>query len=147
MTLTHAVHFLHFLAVGCWLGCYLTEAVVEYLSARNGQLLNYATAIHEWIDRMVEIPAFVLVLATGIIMLNSTPVTPLLLFKIGFALLTIAINVACVVAVRRRRAAMERGDQAQQQSLTKFVHWTFLGLLPGLVPLYLGGQAFLARLP
>ncbi|HEY5801955.1 MAG TPA: hypothetical protein VIT92_17160, partial [Burkholderiaceae bacterium] len=109
--------------------------------------MRTAVSLHTWVDRHVEIPLFLIVLTTGAWLTMHAPMTALLSVKIAFALIAIAINVICAVAVRRRETAFASGNHAQVADLSRFIRLTFLGLVPGMIPLYIGATMFMARLP
>ncbi len=101
---------LHLLAVGLWLGCVLTEVAFERALLGKGRAQEALLAdLHRRVDVFIEVPAFVLVLGTGIFMWPNTPGGVMLHAKIGFGLLAIAANVYCVWLVLRRAKAAHDG--------------------------------------
>lgn len=101
---------LHLLAVGLWLGCVLTEVAFERALLGKGRAQEALLAdLHRRVDVVIEVPAFMLVLGTGILMWPNTPGGALLYAKIGFGVLAIAANVYCVWLVLRRAKAAHDG--------------------------------------
>lgn len=97
---------IHLAAMGVWLGCVLTEALFERAllgKSREHELL--LSALHKRVDIIVEIPAFIVVLVTGWIMLPSAASSSLLLTKVASGLVAMAANVFCVGLVFKRYAA------------------------------------------
>jgi hypothetical protein len=93
----------HLTFIGIWLGCVLTEALFERALLGQGRDKELILArLHKRVDLFVEIPAFVIVLVTGSLMLAAANPTALLRVKIGLGLLAIAANVYCVHLVFRR---------------------------------------------
>lgn len=114
---------LHLLAVGLWLGCVLTEVLFERALLAGGPEQHLSLArLHRRVDLVVEIPAFVLVLASGAFMLAAAVPGPLLQAKIGFGLLAVAANVGCVRLVLRRAAAADAGRWAEFARLDQLQH-------------------------
>jgi hypothetical protein len=102
--------------VGVWLGCVITEALFERALLGKGREQELILArLHRRVDLFVEIPAFSVVLITGIFMFVGTSSGALLNTKIGFGLFAIAANIYCVRLVFRRATAAE-SDQWQEFS-------------------------------
>lgn len=110
---------LHLLALGIWIGVVGAEFVIE-LRAEEG----LAARMHYLTDLWIEVPAFTLVLITGLAMLPAQSLQGLLLYKLPLALLAIVFNLVCVIAVWLRKRALESGDQ---QALQKTQHLLMLG--------------------
>ncbi len=104
---------LHLVFAGVWLGCVLTEALFERALLGKGREQERILArLHKRVDLIVEIPAFTLVLLTGLWMAQGPAFTPLLHAKIGFGALAILTNLYCVWLVFKRAAAAEQDDWA-----------------------------------
>jgi uncharacterized membrane protein len=102
---------LHLLSIGIWLGCVLTEALFERALLGRGREQELLLArLHKRVDLVVEIPAFLLVLVTGVFMLPVGSPSLLLHAKIGFGLLAVAANAYCVWLVFRRFAHASAGN-------------------------------------
>ena len=113
----------HLLFVGIWLGCVLTEALFERALLGRGRAQELIlVALHKRVDLIIEIPAFLIVLVTGGMLLSSTSAGSLLQTKIAFALLAIAANGYCVWLVFRRARAAEAGDWDTFAALDQLQH-------------------------
>jgi uncharacterized membrane protein len=101
---------LHLLGVGLWLGCVLTEVLFERALLGKGRAQEALLAdLHRRVDVFVEVPAFVLVLVSGAVMLSTHAADLWLHAKIGFGVLAIAANVYCVWLVFARARAAQDG--------------------------------------
>ena len=101
----------HLAFVGIWLGCVLTEALFERALLGKGRQQELLLAdLHKRVDLFIEIPAFVIVLITGLAMLGATAGGGLLHAKVTAGLVAVAANVYCVWLVFRRSAAAHRGE-------------------------------------
>lgn len=69
-----------------------------------------ASKMHYQTDIWIEIPAFTVVLTSGLLMLTESHLSGVFLYKIIFAALAIAFNLICVYAVWKRRQYALRGD-------------------------------------
>ncbi len=114
---------IHLVFIGVWLGCVLTEALFERALLGQGRdQERILVRLHKRVDLMVEIPAFVIVLITGALMLsNATPSTALYA-KIGFGLLAIAANSYCIWIVFRRARAANDGQWERFAHLDHLQH-------------------------
>lgn len=107
----------HLVFIGVWLGCVLTEALFERAllgQGRDQELI--LVGLHKRVDLIVEIPAFVMVLITGALMLSSAQPSVALHAKIGLGLVAIAANTYCIWIVFRRAQAATNGHWV------RFVH-------------------------
>jgi hypothetical protein len=103
---------LHIVAAGLWLGCVLTEALFERALLGQGPAHELILVrLHQRVDQIVEIPAFLAVLVTGGLMLAQAPLSALLAVKVGLGLTAVAANVWCVRLVFLRATAAERGER------------------------------------
>jgi hypothetical protein len=125
---------LHIVAVGVWLGCVLTEALFERALLGKGREQELLLAGLHWrVDLIVEIPAFVVALLTGALMLQSATPSALLHAKIGFGLLAAAANVYCVWLVFRRLAHARAGRWAAFDRVDHLQHKFGAVVLVGIV--------------
>lgn len=130
----------HLVFAGIWLGCVLTEALFERaLLGKGHEQELILVELHKRVDLTIEVPAFVVVLATGAVMLASAPATGLLYVKIGLGLVAIAANIYCVWLVFRRATAARTGHWEQFTALDHQQHRYGTVVLAGMVlPLALG---------
>jgi hypothetical protein len=106
---------LHFLSVCLWAGLLAAETVME-LHPRSVQAAGPIATIHKWIDLLFEGPIVLLVLITGGLLLASHwPAPPLLLAKVGLALVPIAANLYCIPLVLGRANTTDE-DRARRLS-------------------------------
>ena len=121
--MTSAVHTLHVVFAGTWLGCVLTEALFERALLKTGRPNEAILAVlHKRVDVCIEIPAFVGVVATGLFMLGDAARTLALVLKIAVALMAITANVYCVYLVFARHQAARDEDWARFDRLDHRQH-------------------------
>lgn len=114
---------LHLVFIGIWLGCVLTETLFERALLGKGRAEELIlVSLHKRVDLLIEIPAFLAVLVTGILMLPAVDTNPLLTVKVAFGLLAIAANVYCVRLVFRRASAANAGRQDEFSRLDHLQH-------------------------
>ncbi len=102
---------IHLAFAGIWLGCVLTETLFERALLGKGREQELILVdLHKRVDLIVEIPAFLVVLVTGIMMLPDAGKNGLLLLKIIFGIIAIVTNIYCVLLVFRRAHAAHSGQ-------------------------------------
>lgn len=114
---------LHLIFAGIWLGCVLSEALFERAllgQSRDKELL--LSALHKRVDLLVEIPAFLLVMLSGGLMLASAPPSGMLHAKLGFAALAILTNLYCVYLVLKRDRMARAGDWQAFETIDHLQH-------------------------
>lgn len=94
---------IHLIALGVWIGVVGAEFAIEFDGMKDDESYIRASKMHYITDIWVEIPAFTIVLITGLLMLNESHFSGIFLYKVIFALLAIFFNVVCVYAVFKRR--------------------------------------------
>lgn len=94
---------LHLLAIGIWLGVVGAEFVIEFDGMKSREARLRAAQLHYLTDIWIEVPAFTIVLLTGVLMLTPEHLSGLFLIKIIFGLAAILFNLVCVIAVMRRK--------------------------------------------
>lgn len=109
--------FLHLLAIGIWIGVVGAEFAIEFDGMKDDTSLIRAAKMHYSTDIWIEIPAFTVVLVTGLLMLNESHFGGLFLYKIVFGILAIAFNLVCVYAVFKRRRYAINGDISGMKSV------------------------------
>ena len=113
--------FLHVSAIGVWIGCIATEAIVEH-SVGTGTDRDYVAAVHWPIDVYVEIPAFILVTISGAALWRAVPSDGAVALMAVAGLLAAGCNVACVWVVRARRQARRNADASAYERLDHLQH-------------------------
>jgi hypothetical protein len=135
---------IHIVFVGIWLGCVLTEALFERALLGKGRVQELIlVGLHKRVDLFIEIPAFLIVLITGGLMLAGTNPSPALYTKIAFALTAIVANIYCVWIVFRRAKAAAAGEWETFSALDHLQHKVGAVVLIGiLVALGIGVYLF-----
>ncbi|AJY32952.1 putative membrane protein [Burkholderia thailandensis 34] len=137
------VLFLHLIFVAAWMSCVIVEGIFEHAIDRSPEQRAFISKLHWSTDKYVEIPAFTIVLITGVILLAHRAPTPLLLTKVAFGTLAIALNAVCVWIVIRRTRYAARNDYAAWERIDRLQHK--LGgvvAISMLVALGIGGYLF-----
>ena len=101
---------LHLIALGIWIGVVGAEFAIEFSGMRNDQSYIKAAELHYQTDIWIEIPAFCIVLITGVLMLNEQHMSGFFAYKILFALLAIMFNIVCVYAVFKRKKYADKAN-------------------------------------
>jgi hypothetical protein len=133
------LHVVHVLGVGFWLGVLGVETVLER-SRTSSRATGYAVArYHYLIDVFLEIPVFVVVLGTGLAMVDPMRLSGWYLVKVVCGLVAVGANAVCVIPVVLRRRAAERDRLTDVRHYSRMIDWTaVVGLPAALVALGLG---------
>lgn len=140
---------IHLMVLSLWGGVVATEAVIEVYPFRHREVHSATIRLHYWIDLLVEAPLVLAVVVTGgILLLTTSPVTPLHLVKVGFAGAAVAVNVFCILVVVRRGRNLDRqSDDTRLWKASRIVLACFaVGLACAGVAAVLGFNLALARL-
>jgi uncharacterized membrane protein len=114
---------IHLACAGIWLGCVLTETLFERALLGKGREQELILAeLHKRVDLLIEIPAFTIVLITGILLLPDAGKNGLLLLKIIFGAIAIITNIYCVILVFKRARAANQGRWGEFTHLDKRQH-------------------------
>jgi len=108
---------LHLLAIGIWIGVVSAEFAIEFDGMKDDESFIKASNMHYSTDIWVEIPAFTVVLVTGILMLGERHLEGLFLYKIIFGVLAVLFNIVCVYAVFKRQKYANTEDIAGMNSV------------------------------
>ena len=143
--MTNVLLPLHLALVGLWLGCVLTEALFERAllgKGRDKELI--LTALHKRVDVFIEIPAFTLVVVTGMLLMPQAPMGMVFVGKLVFALLAAATNVFCVQLVFKRHQMAATGDWTGFEETDHLQHkWgavVLIGILGALIVCVVSGH-------
>lgn len=129
------VLFLHIFFIGIWFGCVAVEMVIE----RGRWASKIAPQLHYAVDRCVEIPAFSIVLITGLILFDAQKFGGLYAIKVVCGLIAVGINAYCFLPVSRRKVADDAGDREQIRKHSRRIYETLLvGLPAALIALGIG---------
>ncbi|EKD42826.1 MAG: hypothetical protein ACD_73C00001G0003 [uncultured bacterium] len=130
--------FLHLFSLGTWFGCVLVEGLLEFQSHKQPENLAFVARVHYLIDRVVEIPSFLLALLSGLWMLKTQNLQGLFLLKIICGLVAIGVNIYCVIPVRKRFTLISKNQNSLLINESKKIYWCFVGVPFGLAALILG---------
>lgn len=111
----------HILALGIWIGVVAAEFVIEFDGMKDETSLIKAAKLHYLTDIWVEVPAFSIVMITGLLMLEPDHLSGIFLLKIIFAVLAIICNIICVYAVAKRRKFALLGDVSGMKSTDRIM--------------------------
>ncbi len=110
---------IHLILFATWGGIIMTETVIELYPLREKGLHKPAIQFHYWIDLFVELPVVIGVLGTGIVLLTLIEtITILHIIKVSLALIAIAVNIYCIVLVRRRSNKLQDNADDDELSLS-----------------------------
>jgi hypothetical protein len=99
---------LHIFAIAFWLGVLGVEFIIEQGRALN-EVHRYAVAQqHFKIDMFFEMPAFMLALITGLILIDPSQSSLLYWTKVGLGLIAVTGNVICLVPITLRKFAADK---------------------------------------
>ncbi|PAU66598.1 hypothetical protein BZL41_00770 [Pseudomonas sp. PIC25] len=130
---------LHLFAVAFWLGVVAVEFLLERSRAQSRAQGFSVAQLHRKIDLWFEMPAFSLVLVTGILMFDSGRFEGVYALKIVAGSLAVAGNLLCLAPVLQRRAAASRDNLSDVIRLSRQIDRISLLAIPaGLVALACG---------
>lgn len=104
------VMVVHVFAAGLWLGCILVEAFFERMLAGRDEFRLELAKLHRNVDTFVELPAIIMVLASGGLLYAAAAPSVAFHLMTGFGLVAAAANFYCAILVRRRFASARAGD-------------------------------------
>lgn len=114
---------LHLTFVGLWLGCVFTEALFERALWGHGRSnLMLVAGLHKRVDVLVEVPAFMGVLLTGLWMMDPAMRSSLLYAKLGFAGVAVVGNMYCVRLVFKRHLLARQGHWHAFSQIDRLQH-------------------------
>jgi len=126
----------HLLSLGIWIGCIATETVVEH-SVQDEHARDYVARVHWPIDLYVEVPAFMLVALSGLMLWRQSQPDLLLTVKAAAGVAGVFANAACVWIVCARARARTAANQAAYRRLDDAQH-KFGAVLVALLAIALG---------
>ena len=139
----NVVLFLHVLFACVWVGCVLTQGVLERAGDGSDAIRLFISRAHWRIDQFVEIPAFVIVLLTGAHMWTAVNPNTLIAAMVLVGLVAIVINVYCVHLARMRLKAAEAGDFRRWVEIDGQLHvYGAVLLVAQVAALAIGGNIF-----
>lgn len=102
--------FVHLIAIGIWAGCVATETVLELSQKDVPPETSYLAALHAKIDLAVEIPAILVTLVTGALLLATAHWDRALQVKVGLGLAAVLLNSIAAYTVHRRYRCLQASD-------------------------------------
>lgn len=136
---------LHLFAVAFWLGVVAVEYLLERTRAQSRNQGFSVARLHRQIDLFFEMPAFTVVLITGLLLIEPARFDGIYALKVVAGGIGVLGNALCLVPVLRRRVSAETDDLADVIRQSKQIDRISLLAIPaGLVALACG--AYLAAL-
>lgn len=114
--------------------------VMEFSGTRSIENQHRTAQLHYLIDLLVEIPILVMVLLSGIMLLDAGKFSsPVYKLKIAMGLVPVFINALCVLPVILRKKASDRNDESAMKQHTRWIFIAFFtGFAAALIALALG---------
>ena len=103
---------------------------MEAVGARDEQSKQLAIAQHYYADLFVEVPACLIVLLTGFLLIDWHVASAALLVKVTCALIAIALNLACAIAVVLRYRVLQQQGFAATEVYSKAISVMSLPFFP-----------------
>lgn len=100
----------HLFAVAFWLGVVGVEFLLERGRAHSHQHGFNVARLHFQIDMFLEMPAFLVVLATGLALLEPERLSGLYALKVAVGALAVMGNLLCIIPIILRKQAADRQD-------------------------------------
>lgn len=115
---------IHLIGIAFWFGVVSVELILERTRAKSREAGYAAARNHYWIDLFLEIPAFLVVLTTGIFMVQTMTLSGILQIKIIAGLLAIASNAVSVIPVVLRKRAADADRLSDVIRYSRFIDLT-----------------------
>ena len=130
---------LHLFAVAFWLGVVAVEYLIEQGRAQSRSQGFTVARLHRRIDIFFEMPAFTVVLVTGVLLIEPARFDGIYALKIVAGGLAVLGNLLCLVPVLKRHASAEADDLAEVIHQSKMIDRISLLAIPaGLLALACG---------
>ena len=110
---------LHIMAIGIWVGCILTEGVMEASREKDLQHHKSISSMHTKIDLFVEGPALIVLFVTGLIMFTQGDQPNIIRVKAIIGMVAIALNCVCFYLIAKRDRLFAAGDDEQAIKMAK----------------------------
>ncbi|PBJ22812.1 hypothetical protein BSG18_23060 [Pseudomonas ogarae] len=101
---------LHLFAVAFWLGIVAVEYLLERTRAQSRNQGFTVARLHRQIDLFFEMPAFVVVLVTGLLLIEPTRFDGIYTLKVVAGGIAVLGNMLCLIPVLKRRSAAEKNN-------------------------------------
>lgn len=130
---------LHLFVVAFWLGVVAVEYLIEQGRAQSRSQGFTVARLHRRIDMFFEVPAFTVVLVTGLLLIEPERFDGVYTLKIAVGGIAVLGNLLCLVPVLKRRASAEADDLADVIYQSKMIDRISLLAIPaGLLALACG---------
>ena len=137
---------LHLFAVAFWLGVVAVEYLLERTRAQSRNQGFTVARLHSQIDLLFEMPAFSVVLVTGLLLIEPTRFDGIYALKVVAGGIAVLGNALCLVPVLKRRTAAEKNDLSNVIRQSRLIDIISLLAIPtGLVALACGIYLALLR--
>ena len=137
---------LHLFAVAFWLGVVAVEYLLERTRAQSRNQGFTVARLHSQIDLFFEMPAFSVVLVTGLLLIEPTRFDGIYALKVVAGGIAVLGNALCLVPVLKRRTAAEKNDLSNVIRQSRLIDIISLLAIPaGLVALACGIYLTLLR--
>lgn len=137
---------IHLFAVAFWLGVVAVEYLLEQSRAQSRNQGFTVARLHRKIDLLFEMPAFLVVLITGILLFEPARFEGLYAVKVVADAVAVLGNMLCLVPVLRRRAAADKEDLGDVIAQSRLIDRISLTAIPaGLVALACGVYLIVLR--
>lgn len=137
---------LHLFAVAFWLGVVAVEYLLERTRAQSRNQGFTVARLHSQIDLFFEMPAFSVVLVTGLLLIEPTRFDGIYALKVVAGGIAVLGNALCLVPVLKRRTAAEKNDLSNVIRQSRLIDIISLLAIPaGLVALACGIYLALLR--
>ncbi|MDE2421294.1 MAG: hypothetical protein KGO49_08975 [Gammaproteobacteria bacterium] len=130
---------IHLFAVAFWFGVLGVEFILEQGRTRNRDHGYTVADIHFKIDMFLEMPAFAVVLITGLMMLDPSKLSGLYLLKVIAGSIAVSGNIYCLYPILKRKLAANKRDFESLVRYSRVIDNISLVAIPaGLVALFCG---------
>lgn len=137
---------LHLFCVAFWLGVVAVEYLIEQGRSQSRSQGFTVARLHRRIDLFFEMPAFSVVLVTGLLLIEPARFDGIYALKVIAGGIAVAGNVLCLVPVLRRRVAADQDDLVEVIRQSKLIDGISLLAIPaGLLALACGIYLMLLR--
>ncbi|HBN9788234.1 TPA: hypothetical protein L4U06_002540 [Pseudomonas aeruginosa] len=137
---------LHLFAVAFWLGVVAVEYLLEQGRAQSRVQGLTVAHLHRRIDLLFEMPAFSVVLVTGLLLIEPSRFGGIYAVKVIAGFLAVLGNVACLVPVLQRSSSAKRDNLPAVIRLSRQIDLISLLAIPaGLLALGCGAYLALQR--
>lgn len=121
---------LHLFGVAFWLGVVGVEFLLERRRADSREQGFQVAHLHKRIDLFLEMPAFTLVLVTGVLLLEYHSLSTLLMLKVVAGGAAIGGNLVCIVPVLARSNAADKQDLTGVVRYSRIIDWISVVAVP-----------------